>query len=755
MIQNIVKGRGFRGALDYALGKTGAERVGGNMAGRTARELAAEFRALRALRPDVERAVFHASLSAPPGEHLSNAQWETLAEAYAERMGFGASAYVVVRHHDQAHEHEHVHVIASRVDVHGRVVSDAHDRYRGQEVLRALEREHGLTRVAASWERKRGSQPQLTVWEVQQRRAELVRYEQTGKRPFSDLVREQASAAFEAARDWDELSESLGAAGLSLVPKRGGLALRDAATGESVKASAVGRECARSKLEQRFGVTYEQWTATRQQGQPVGDRQRGRGSKWEPDREPERVVEHAADGLPPTLGTSRDATELAATPGVDGADHPSRVERGGERGGRGGIGRDRAADRPSRGGAAGGAPSARGGARELGRALTRDPDGAGQRDGDHAGGDHGPDADGERAPGARERDSRADDRAPDGLHAGRQPARADELGDESDGRVVGVSGGADSGPLHAPVPERADVVGRAGSRATDGAAGGAAGGAGELDRSLRQLAERLGRELAEAAALAQERQRFAIALAEARARATAAAQARHDLEQTHTDAVHAAERGYQAQLGAVYRDPAAAHRAIGTCAQTAESDVVVAELRAAPERFGALQGSGAGDGFVRRFLGDDVPRTQARAAALGLAGWVAERHAAHAARRHAAPELARLAETATQAHDTAQALRVSHDALPHEDDRLRAIGREVLELEGVQESTGGGLVQPLAPVEVEQIEQLLGTASRRLLREARSLARDAMREREQERGHKREHGPEREQRRERSRRRGR
>jgi hypothetical protein len=51
MIQNIVKGRGFRGALDYALGKDGAERIGGTMAGRTPRELAAEFRALRELRP--------------------------------------------------------------------------------------------------------------------------------------------------------------------------------------------------------------------------------------------------------------------------------------------------------------------------------------------------------------------------------------------------------------------------------------------------------------------------------------------------------------------------------------------------------------------------------------------------------------------------------------------------------------------------------------------------------------------------------
>lgn len=721
MIQNIVKGRGFRGALDYALGKDGAERIGGTMAGRDARELAAEFRALRALRPDVERAVFHASLSAPVGEQLTNEQWEALADAYAERMGFGASAYVVVRHHDQAHAH--VHVIASRVDVHGRVVSDAHDHYWGQEVLRALEREHGLTEVAPSWDRGPGARKQRTVWEQQQVAREVARYEQTGERPFSDLVREHAPAAFREARSWDELAANLRAIGLELVPKRGGLAVQDPATGETVKASAVGRECARSKLEQHFGVTYEQWDATRQQREqdrPVGGRAADR-TEW--------TAERAAAGLTPARGAgSGGAAERAAAPDLAGPDDPGRRERGGERGGRGGVGRDRAADRPGAGGPGGGAPGAGERARELSAAADRGPDGAGRGDGRGPGRGRGAGKDHERAPAARGRDDARPARAPGGLRGGGPAAHADGLGVERDGRGVGVPGRTAGAGVPARDRTGGELVGGAAGPAGAGDAGrdrGLVGGEprerSSSDERVRQLAGRLGRELAQVEALAQERQRLAVALADAQDRAAAAERAHRALEGARADAVRAAERGYQAQLGAVYRDPAAAHRAVEARAHAAGWDVAVAELRAAPERFGALHGRGTSDGVAGRVFGEDAPRVQARAAVPGLAGWAAERHAARAAERQAAPELAGLADVRTQAHGGAHTLRTRREALPHEHDRLRGIGREVR-----------GLIRQLAPAELRHVEQLLTAPHRALLGRATALAREALLGRERD-----------------------
>jgi len=706
-----VKGRGFRGALDYALGKDGAERIGGPMAGRNAREPAAEFRALRALRPDVERAVFHASLSAPVEERPTDRQWEAIADAYAERMSFGASAYVVVRHHDQAHEH--VHVIASRVDVYGRVVSDAHDHYKGQEILRALEREHGLTRVAASWERGPEPGKQRTEWEQQQYAREVARYERTGARPFSDLVREHAPAAFREARSWDELRENVRAVGLELVPKRGGLAVQDPATGGTVKASAVGRECARSKLEQRFGVTYDEW-------------QQGRTRDRQPDgRTSDRGAEHAAagrspDGPAPAHGAGRDGTAASS---LVGPDDPSgdglRRERGGERGGRGGVGRDRAAARAGGGGPGGDPAATRDGTRELGDAADRGAGGAGRGDGRGAGRGGRAGEDHERLAAARGRDDARPARAPGGLPGGGPGALADAVGVERDGGGVGVPGRALGAGGAARDRTGGALVGGPAGPAGAGGAGGFAGQGGSDERvgdgSLRQLAERLGRDLAQVEALAQERQRLAVALSDQQNRAAAAERAHHALQGTHAEAARAAERGYQAQLGAVYRDPEAAHRTLEARAHAAGWDVAVAELRAAPERFGALHGRGAGDGVAGRLLGDDATRGQARAAVPGLAGWAAERHAARAAERQAASELAGLADARTQAHAAAHALRTRREALPHEHDRLRAIGREVR-----------GLARQFAPAELRQVEQQLTAPHRALLGQATALAKEAL-----------------------------
>jgi hypothetical protein len=49
VIGKIVQGKSFRGLLNYLHSKEGAQCVGGNMAGETPRELAAEFRVARIL----------------------------------------------------------------------------------------------------------------------------------------------------------------------------------------------------------------------------------------------------------------------------------------------------------------------------------------------------------------------------------------------------------------------------------------------------------------------------------------------------------------------------------------------------------------------------------------------------------------------------------------------------------------------------------------------------------------------------------
>src|SRR5215469_9958279 len=116
MIQKLSDpGSGFRGALNYLLAaKKQPELIAGNMDGESARDLAKEFGEGRALNPAVGKPVFHGSLTAPSTDQLSEERWRQLAEAYLQRLGYGRSQWVLIRHHDTAQDH--VHIIANRVD---------------------------------------------------------------------------------------------------------------------------------------------------------------------------------------------------------------------------------------------------------------------------------------------------------------------------------------------------------------------------------------------------------------------------------------------------------------------------------------------------------------------------------------------------------------------------------------------------------------------------------------------------------------
>ena len=70
------------------------------MAGHTPRELAAEFGEIRKLRPNLGKAVLHVSLSAAPGEKLTDEQWREIGKRYLDGMGLGENQFVITRHTD-------------------------------------------------------------------------------------------------------------------------------------------------------------------------------------------------------------------------------------------------------------------------------------------------------------------------------------------------------------------------------------------------------------------------------------------------------------------------------------------------------------------------------------------------------------------------------------------------------------------------------------------------------------------------------
>ena len=144
MKAKVNRGGGFRGVLNYMFGDgKEAELVGGNMSGHDPRSLAAEFGALRQLRPECERPVWHCSLSCPPGETLSHDQWRAVTQDFMRHMGLEDHAYVAVRHGDT--EIDHVHVGGSRIGLDGSLWLGQFDVRKAIAATQRIERDHGLT----------------------------------------------------------------------------------------------------------------------------------------------------------------------------------------------------------------------------------------------------------------------------------------------------------------------------------------------------------------------------------------------------------------------------------------------------------------------------------------------------------------------------------------------------------------------------------------------------------------------------------
>jgi hypothetical protein len=67
---------------------------------------------------------------------------------YLQAMGFNMNQYAVVRHTDR--DHDHAHIVASRVRLDGTTVSDSWDYHRSEAAIRQLEQEYGLRSLHSS-----------------------------------------------------------------------------------------------------------------------------------------------------------------------------------------------------------------------------------------------------------------------------------------------------------------------------------------------------------------------------------------------------------------------------------------------------------------------------------------------------------------------------------------------------------------------------------------------------------------------------
>jgi hypothetical protein len=132
----------------------------------TPNELAREFSLAKRSNPEFKNACAHIILSIPHRssehangeyhEHLDDLQYSTVGQRFLEEMGYLGeglhfSQYVMGRHTDR--EHEHIHIIASRIKMDATVVPDSWDYRKAEVAARKLEKEFGLEPTPCSSEK--------------------------------------------------------------------------------------------------------------------------------------------------------------------------------------------------------------------------------------------------------------------------------------------------------------------------------------------------------------------------------------------------------------------------------------------------------------------------------------------------------------------------------------------------------------------------------------------------------------------------
>lgn len=265
MKAKVGRGNGFRGVLDYALGKNkGAEIVGGTISSGTPRQLAQEFGLVRRLRPDAKNPVWHCSLSLPKGDHLTSEKWDAIASDFIQEMGFSElTPWVAIRHSDT--DYDHIHIVASRIDLGGELWHGKWEARTAIEATQKLEEIHGLTLtpglngVDENWQKTSRVRGRKTL-----KKGEVEMGLRTGEQPpklkLQNIIDEALNAGDLTAV---QLAETLSIAGVQV---RANLASTGTFNGFSYeldgiafKGSALGKNYSWGGLQKR-GVTYEQAT---------------------------------------------------------------------------------------------------------------------------------------------------------------------------------------------------------------------------------------------------------------------------------------------------------------------------------------------------------------------------------------------------------------------------------------------------------------------------------------------------------------
>lgn len=146
MIGKLKKGCSFGGCIRYVTGKDEAKILASDavLLGTNA-EMTQSFELQRQLNPRIKKPVGHIALSFKPEDkpRLTDEFMAKIALEYMQMMGITDTQFIIVRHHNT--DNPHCHIVYNRINNEGKLISDAHDYRRNEQVTKALKSKYGLT----------------------------------------------------------------------------------------------------------------------------------------------------------------------------------------------------------------------------------------------------------------------------------------------------------------------------------------------------------------------------------------------------------------------------------------------------------------------------------------------------------------------------------------------------------------------------------------------------------------------------------
>ena len=239
MIGKIKKGSGFKGCVNYVLGKEQAALLHAEgVLVESKQDIIRSFCMQTEMNPGLKKPVGHIALSysVVDAPKLTDEKMVQLAQEYMREMKITDTQYIIVRHQDR--EHPHVHIVFNRIDNNGKTISDSNDMYRNEQVCKKLKEKHGLYFAKGKEQVKqhRLKEPDKTKYEI-----------------YTAVKNEIGQL-----RNWQQLKEQLTEKGIGIQFKYKGQT--DEIQGVSFskgeytfKGSEIDRSFSYSKLDKYFG----------------------------------------------------------------------------------------------------------------------------------------------------------------------------------------------------------------------------------------------------------------------------------------------------------------------------------------------------------------------------------------------------------------------------------------------------------------------------------------------------------------------